>query len=179
MIPVPRENISMSKSQPIVIVIDDDASARQLTARLVRVAGFKVQTFQSAESFFVSPLPVSPACLVLEVRMPGVNGLDVQRELAKGKRHLPIIFVTGHGDIPMSVQAMKAGAVEFLTKPFRDRDLINAIQDAIKRDVRALEDERSYKRLTPREREVMAGVVAGRLNKQIAFDLGTSEKTVK
>lgn len=176
----------MSKPQPIVIVLDEDVSVRQSTARLVRVAGFKVQIFQSAKSFLASPLPLSPACLVLDVRLPGLNGLDLQRELAKGKRRLPIIFVTGHGDIPMSVQAMKAGAVEFLTKPFRDQDLIDAIQDALKRDAAALEHETKflalragYARLTPREREVMAGVVSGRLNKQIASDLGTSEKTVK
>jgi FixJ family two-component response regulator len=176
----------MSKPQPIVIVLDDDLSVRQSTARLIRIAGFKVQTFRSAKSFLASPLPACPACLILDVRMPDLNGLDLQRELAKGKRHLPIIFVTGHGDIPMSVQAMKAGAIEFLTKPFRDQDLINAIQDALKRDVAALEHETKflalragYARLTPREREVMAGVVFGRLNKQIASELGTSEKTVK
>jgi FixJ family two-component response regulator len=176
----------MSQAEPIVIVVDDDASVRRSTVRLICTAGFRVQSFDSAKSFLAISLPAAPACLVLDVRMPDLSGLDLQRELAKGKRHLPIIFVTGHGDIPMSVQAMKAGAIEFLTKPFRDADLISAIREAIKRDGAAREQQAKlialragYALLTPREREVMAHVVTGSLNKQIAAQLGTTEQTVK
>jgi FixJ family two-component response regulator len=176
----------MAEPHPIVIIIDDDASFRRSTERLVRSAGFAVQSFAAAPAFLKSGRPDAPACLVLDVRMPGLSGLDLQRELTKTGVEIPIVFITGHGDIPMSVQAMKAGAVEFLTKPFRDQDLLDAVAQAIERDrvarrQQAETDElrRHHDLLTPREREVMALVVAGLLNKQIAAELGTSEKTIK
>jgi FixJ family two-component response regulator len=176
----------MPEPDPIVIVIDDDESFRRSTERLIRLSGFKVQSFRAATEFLKAERPNAPACIVLDVRMPGLSGLDLQKELARTGIEIPIIFITGHGDIPMSVQAMKAGAVEFLTKPFREQDLVDAIEEAIKRDRAAralrtkLEDLRThYNSLTPREREVMARVVAGMLNKQIAAELTTSEKTIK
>jgi FixJ family two-component response regulator len=145
-----------------------------------------VEAFPSAQAFLSSPRPDSPGCLVLDVRLPGLSGLDLQRELARTDVPLPIIFLTGHGDIPMSVRAMKAGAIEFLTKPFREQDLLDAIRQAIERDRAARRERqelaelrRRYSTLTPREREVMTGIVAGLLNKQIAADFGTSEATVK
>ena len=176
----------MTEAEPIVFVVDDDPSVRTSTERLVRSIGFKVKTFGSAAEFLQSPQPDGPACLVLDVRMPGQSGLDLQRELSGSGVHIPIIFMTGHGNIPMTVRAMKAGAVEFLTKPYRKNDLLNAIRAAIERD-RTLRKERSeaaalrqrYEQLTPREREVMTLVVAGLLNKQIAGDLATSERTIK
>ena len=153
---------------------------------MIRSSGFKVQSFRAATEFLKAERPNAPACVVLDVRMPGLSGLDLQKELARTGIEIPIIFITGHGDIPMSVQAMKAGAVEFLTKPFREQDLFDAIEEALKRDRAAralrtkLEDLRThYNSLTPREREVMARVVAGMLNKQIAAELNTSEKTIK
>ena len=176
----------MSEVDPIVFIVDDDLSVRRSTERLVRSAGFNVQSFASAGEFLKNPRSEGPACLVLDVRMPGLNGMDLQHELNQSGIHIPIIFITGHGDIPMSVRAMKAGAVEFLTKPFRSRSLLEAIRAAIERD-RSTHQERSetgelrqhYEQLTPREREVMALVAAGMLNKQIAGELATAERTVK
>lgn len=177
----------MKKADQVVFVIEDDPSMRTAIKRLVEAMGLSVETFGSGKEFFDHTLPDVPACLVLDVRLPGgASGLDLQREMAEREMQLPIIFITGHGDIPMSVQAMKAGAVEFLTKPFRDQDLLDAITQAVARDqaARALRAEtvevrQHYDSLTPRESEVMALVVAGLLNKQIAGELGTSEKTVK
>jgi FixJ family two-component response regulator len=170
----------------VVFVIDDDESIRESLRSLIRSVGLKVETFASAQEFLQSARPDVAACLILDVRMPGLSGLDLQRELSEANIHLPIIFITGHGDIPMSVRAMKAGAVEFLTKPFRDQDLLDAIQQALDRDRLARSqqadsaDLRSrYESLTPRETEVFALVVKGMLNKQIALQLGTSEITVK
>jgi FixJ family two-component response regulator len=170
----------------MVFVIDDDESIREALKSLIRSVGLSVQTFASAQEFLSSSRPDVPSCLILDVRMPGLSGLDLQRELAEANIHIPIIFITGHGDIPMSVRAMKAGAVEFLTKPFRDQDLLDAIQQALERD-RQLRSQQAgtaelrnrYHSLTPRETEVFALVVKGMLNKQIALQLGTSEITIK
>jgi FixJ family two-component response regulator len=176
----------MSSTGPVIFVIDDDKSVRDSLQRLLASVGLAVEAFPSAQAFLSSPRPDSPGCLVLDVRLPGLSGLDLQRELARTDVPLPIIFLTGHGDIPMSVRAMKAGAIEFLTKPFREQDLLDAIRQAIERDRAARRERqelaelrRRYGTLTPREREVMAGIVAGLLNKQIAADFGTSEATVK
>lgn len=170
----------------MVFVIDDDESIRESLKSLMRSVGLSVETFASAREFLQSTRPDVPACLILDVRMPGLSGLDLQRELAQVNIHIPIIFITGHGDIPMSVRAMKAGAVEFLTKPFRDQDLLDAIQQALERDRRARSQQADsaelrnrYESLTPRETEVFALVVKGMLNKQIALQLGTSEITIK
>jgi FixJ family two-component response regulator len=176
----------MPENNPVVYVVDDDPSIRDALDSLIRSVGFRAQTFASAQDFLKSARPDAPGCLVLDVRLPGLSGLDLQRELSRVDIRIPIIFITGHGDIPMSVSAMKAGAVEFLTKPFRDQDLLDAIQAAVERD-RASQAGRAelaelrsrYRSLTPREREVMQHVVSGRLNKQIAGELGTSEVTVK
>jgi FixJ family two-component response regulator len=175
-----------SKSDQVVFVIDDDESMRSAISRLLRAVGLEVQMFPSGQKFLAGKLPDMPGCVVLDVRLPGLSGLDLQQEMFERGIHYPIIFITGHGDIPMSVQAMKAGAVEFLTKPFRDQDLLDAITLAIRNDrvARKQRAELSELRahlasLTPREREVMTLVVAGMLNKQIAFELGTSEKTIK
>ena len=176
----------MPENNPVVYVVDDDPSIRDALDSLIRSVGFRAQTFASAQDFLKSTRPDAPGCLVLDVRLPGLSGLDLQRELARVDIRIPIIFITGHGDIPMSVSAMKAGAVEFLTKPFRDQDLLDAIQAAVERD-RASQEGRAelaelrsrYRSLTPREREVMQHVVSGLLNKQIAGKLGTSEVTVK
>jgi FixJ family two-component response regulator len=176
----------VTEAEPIVFVVDDDPSVRSSTERLVRSAGFKVKTFGSAAEFLESPRPQGPACLVLDVRLPGQSGLDLQRELAESGVRIPVIFMTGHGDIPMTVRAMKAGAVEFLTKPYRKNNLLEAIRTSIERD-RVLRQERveadelrqRYEQLTPREREVMSLVAAGQLNKQIAGVLATSERTIK
>jgi len=176
----------MTSAAPIVFVVDDDASVRDGLRRLMSSVGLEVEVFASAQAFLHARRPDAPGCLVLDVRLPGLSGLDLQRELADTDAALPIIFLTGHGDIPMSVRAMKAGAVEFLTKPFREQDLLDAIRNAIERD-RAARGERQeladlrgrYASLTPRERDVLAGVVAGLLNKQIAAELGTTEVTVK
>jgi FixJ family two-component response regulator len=169
-----------------VFVIDDDESIRESLKSLMRSVGLGVETFASAQEFLQSTRPDVPACLILDVRMPGLSGLDLQRELTDANIHIPIIFITGHGDIPMSVRAMKAGAVEFLTKPFRDQDLLDAIQQALERDRRARSQQADsaelrnrYESLTPRETEVFALVVKGMLNKQIALQLGTSEITIK
>jgi len=170
----------------MVYVIDDDESIRESLNSLIRSVGLSVRTFASAHEFLESERPNVPACLILDVRMPGLSGLDLQRDLAEANIHIPIIFITGHGDIPMSVRAMKAGAVEFLTKPFRDQDLLDAIQQALERDRHARSQQadnaelrQRYESLTPRETEVFALVVKGMLNKQIALQLGTSEITVK
>lgn len=176
----------MTAPEPIVFVVDDDPSVRTSTERLVRSMGFMVQTFGAAKEFLASARPDGPACLVLDIRLPGLSGLDLQRELARSGVEIPIIFMTGHGDIPMTVRAMKAGAVEFLTKPLRRQALLDAIRTAIDRD-RAARTERlegrqlrqRYEQLTAREREVMALVVAGLLNKQIAGELATTERTIK
>jgi FixJ family two-component response regulator len=171
---------------PMVFVIDDDAGVRASIQGLLKSVGLRSETFGTAQDFLRSKRQDGPSCLVLDVRLPGVNGLDFQRQLADAGVQIPIIFVTGHGDIPMTVRAMKSGAVEFLTKPFRDQDLLDAIHQALDRD-RAMHQQQSelaglrkcYESLTPREREVMALVVSGTLNKQIASELGTSEITVK
>jgi FixJ family two-component response regulator len=176
----------MKEADSIVFIIDDDPLYRASAERLIRSVGFNVQGFDSARDFLSSRRPDVPSCLVLDVRLPGLSGLDLQRELAEAGVHIPIIFVTGHGDIPMSVQAMKAGAVEFLTKPFRDQVLLDAIRQAIGRDqlarrqhARNLDFRRRYESLGPREREVFKCVVSGMLNKQIADELGATERTIK
>jgi FixJ family two-component response regulator len=170
----------------VVFVIDDDASMRDAISRLLNAVGLTVQTFASAREFLAGKLPDVPGCAVLDVRLPGLSGLDLQREMVERGIHIPVIFITGHGDIPMSVQAMKAGAVEFLTKPFRDQDLLDAVRSGIQLDRQGRKERAELaelrdglRQLTPREREVMSLVVAGLLNKQIALRLGTSEKTIK
>ncbi len=176
----------MTETRPIVFVVDDDLAVRRSTERLIRSIGLEVQTFTSAREFLRSPRPERPACLVLDVRMPGLSGMDLQRDLSKSGIHIPIIFITGHGDIPMSVRAMKAGAVEFLTKPFGSRGLLDAVRAAIERDRLAQKEQSEtgelrerYEQLTPREREVMVRVAAGLLNKQVASELATTERTIK
>ncbi len=171
---------------PTVFVIDDDALVRAAIQGMLKSVGLRSETFGTPQEFLRNKLPDGPSCLVLDVRLPGVNGLDFQRELTDLGLCIPIIFITGHGDIPMTVRAMKSGAVEFLTKPFRDQELLDAIHQALERDrlMRRQQGELSglrkrYALLTAREREVMGLVVSGMLNKQIAFDLGTSEITVK
>ena len=176
----------MTEASPIVFVVDDDLSVRRSTERLMRSAGLEVQSFPSAREFLKNPLPERPACLVLDVRMPGLSGMDLQRELAQAGIHIPIIFITAHGDIGMSVRAMKAGAAEFLTKPFRTRNLLDAVRTAIDRDRSARKDRseieelrQRYEQLTPREREVLPLVASGLLNKQVAGELATTERTIK
>jgi len=176
----------MKPAAPTVFVVDDDASVRDALSSLIRSVGLRVEVFSSAHEFLREKAPAGPACLVLDMRLPGSSGMDLQRELAAANNPIPIIFITGHGDIPMSVRAMKAGAIEFLTKPFRDEDLLAAIDQAIARDAAALQERAEMRdlrahhdSLTPREREVMALVVSGLLNKQVAAELGTSEITVK
>jgi FixJ family two-component response regulator len=176
----------MSETDKMVFVVDDDAPMRESLKNLIRSVGLRVELFASAQEFLRSKRPDLPSCLVLDVRLPGVSGLDLQRRTGDAGIDIPIVFITGYGDIPMSVRAMKAGAVEFLTKPFRDQDLLDAIQQALERDDKArsqraaLEELRSrFALLTSREREVMKRVVAGLLNKQIGAELGTSETTVK
>jgi RNA polymerase sigma factor (sigma-70 family) len=176
----------VTESEAIVYVIDDDAQTRDALKNLMRSVGLHVEVFASAQDFLRSKRPDMPACLVLDVRLRGLSGLDLQKRMAEAKIEVPIIFITGYGDIPMTVQAMKAGAVEFLTKPFRNQELLDAIQQALERD-RTTREQRAkneelhtrYDSLTSREREVMTLVVAGLLNKQIAGELGTSETTVK
>ncbi len=176
----------MSTPSPVIFVVDDDRSVRESLRRLLTSRGLAVEVVPSAQAFLGAARPNRPACLVLDVRLPGLSGLDLQRELARSDAALPIVFLTGHGDIPMSVRAMKAGAIEFLTKPFREQDLLDAIRQAIERDRVGRHERqelsalrRRYETLTPRQREVMAGIVAGQLNKQIAADFGTTEATVK
>ena len=170
----------------VVFIVDDDASVREALSSLLRSTGLQVETFDSAQAFQRHPRPDAAACLVLDVRMPGLSGLDLQHILAESGQPLPIVFITGHGDIPMTVLAMKAGAVEFLPKPFRDHDLLAAVAHALERDVAARlqradigELQRRRDALTPRENEVMKLVVKGLLNKQVAAELGVSEITVK
>ena len=176
----------MSHATPIVFVVDDDISVRESLELLIRFAGWQPETFASAQEFLSRPRVLAPSCLVLDVTLPDLNGLDLQKRIAADRIDMPIIFITGHGDVPMTVQAMKAGAVEFLTKPFSDDVLLNAIRHAIERsqtalgheaEIRALRD--CYASLSRREREVMALVVSGLLNKQVGFELGISEITVK
>jgi FixJ family two-component response regulator len=176
----------MSETEGVVFVVDDDAPMRRSLENLTRSVGLRVEAFASAQEFLRGKRPDVPSCLVLDVRLPGLSGLDLQKRMAAADIEIPIIFITGHGDIPMTVQAMKAGAVGFLTKPFRDQELLDAIQQALERDRHAreqrakVEELRSrYRSLTPREREVIALVVTGLLNKQIAGELGTSEAAVK
>ena len=176
----------MNATDATVFVVDDDRSVREGLVDMIQSLGMQAKAFTSAQQFLQHKRPDTPACLVLDVRLPGLSGLDLQRQLAQSDHPIPIIFITGHGDIPMSVRAMKEGAVEFLTKPFRDQDLLDAIHQALKTDraareqrAKAAEVRRRYDSLTPREREVMQLVIAGRLNKQVAGELGTSEVTVK
>jgi FixJ family two-component response regulator len=175
-----------SDSAPIVFVIDDDASMRASVSSLIRSVGLQAQVFASTSEFLAEKRFQGPSCLILDVRLPGVSGLDFQTELAKANSSIPIIFVTGHGDIPMSVKAMKQGAVEFLTKPFRDQDLLDAVQVALARARSRHESDKTtadlrakFATLTPREQEVMAWVTGGLLNKQVAAEMGVTEITVK
>jgi len=177
---------ALAGTKPTIVIVDDDPSAREGLARLVRSVGLEAKALASMPEFLESRRPDGPTCLILDVRLPGKSGLDIQRELLAANIHLPIVFITGHADIPMSVQAMKGGAIEFLTKPFREQDLLDAIQLGLARDRAWHENERAlaemrrrFDALSPREREVVAEVVKGRLNKQIAADLGVSETTVK
>jgi FixJ family two-component response regulator len=176
----------MKEEARTVFVVDDDPGVRKSLSDLISSIGLKARMFASAREFLQEKRPESPACLVLDVRLPGLGGLDLQRELAKTETPLPIIFITGHGDVPMTVQAMRGGAVDFLTKPFRDQDLLDAVQQALEKDRNMLEQHaelvelrRRFESLTVREREVFRLVVRGLLNKQIAAELGTSEVTVK
>lgn len=176
----------MSIEPPVVFIIDDDASVRKALTNLLRSVGLRVEAFGTAQEFLTMKRPDGPGCLVLDVRLPGSSGLDLQRQLVESGIQLPIIFITGHGDIEMSVRAMKAGAVEFLTKPFREQVLLDAVQHAIERDCEACAQRAAltelrdrYQSLSPREREIIALVVRGLLNKQIAGELGTTEGTVK
>src|ERR1700689_1214808 len=176
----------MTDSDPIVFVVDDDAAVRDSVQRLIASVGLRVETFGSTREFLDGKRPEAPSCLVLDVRLPDVSGLELQRDLAAANVHIPIIFITGHADVPMTVRAMKAGAVEFLTKPFRGQELLDAIQEAIAK-ARVAWNERAqmadlrarYNTLTPREKEVLILVASGLLNKQVAGELGTSELTIK
>ena len=176
----------MTEPSPVVFVVDDDPSLRRAIKRLVESVGSQVELFGSAQEFLQAKRPDAASCLVLDIRLPKISGLEFQRQLTDVGIHIPIIFITAHGDIPMTVRAMKAGAIEFLTKPFRDQDLLDAIQQALERDkTRRAQDAEveklrtRYESLTPREREVLPRVVSGLLNKQIAAEIGTSEATVK
>ena len=175
-----------SQQKPIVFVVDDDVSVRESLELLIKFAGWQSETFASAVDFLARPRTTTPSCLVLDVSLPDLDGLELQKLIASERTDMPIIFITGHGDVPMTVQAMKGGAVEFLTKPFDDEVLLNAIRHAIRRSAAVLDDQveitalrSSYESLTPRESEVMRCVVAGMLNKQIGLQLGISEITVK
>jgi FixJ family two-component response regulator len=176
----------MADANSTVLVVDDDPTLRESVGRLLRSLGLETQLFASIADFLNSELPDRPTCLVLDVRLPGKGGLDLQRELAAADRELPIVFITGHGDIPMTVQAMKGGAIEFLTKPFRDQDLLDAIQLGLSRDRDRRENEKAlttlrerFASLSPREHDIMIEVARGRLSKQIAGDIGIAESTVK
>jgi len=177
---------SKSQQQAIVFVVDDDVSVRESVELLIKFAGWQPETFASAKDFLARPRISTPCCLVLDVSLPDLNGLELQKLIASERTDMPIIFITGHGDVPMTVQAMKAGAVEFLTKPFDDEVLLGAIRHALKRSAAVLDDQaettamrNTYESLTPREQDVMRLVVAGMLNKQIGLKLGISEITVK
>ena len=179
-------NVNVKKIDPIVYVVDDDAAVRDAIKNLLESVGIRVQTFASGSEFMARTPAEAPSCLILDVRLPGTSGLEFQRELTAAGVDIPIIFITGHGDIPITVQAMKAGAVDFLTKPFREQELLDAIHKAVDRDRQRREQtaevaklRQRYEELTPREREVMALVTQGLLNKQIAAELGASETTVK
>lgn len=174
------------KEEPTVFIVEDDLSFREALMRLFRTVNLRTEVFGSAAELLQSKLPDVPGCLILDVRLPGLSGLDIQSELTKANIHIPIIFMTGHGDIPMSVRAMKAGAVDFLIKPFRDQDMLDAVVTAIERDRRRRERERQvsslrvlFESLSPREREIMALVTTGLMNKQVAAEVGLSEITVK
>jgi FixJ family two-component response regulator len=174
------------QQQAMVLIVDDDASVREGLAALFRSVGLQARSFASAAEFHKAELPDLPSCFVVDIRLPGLSGLEFQDSLAKANIHIPIVFMTGHGDIPMTVRAMKAGAVEFLTKPFRDQDMLDAVQLAIERDRKRRNNEgagrelnENYGSLTPREREIMALVAAGLMNKQIAGEIGVTEVTVK
>ena len=176
----------MGEANPSVLVIDDDSEFRDSVARLLRTIGLNTRQFSSVPDFLKADPPTGPTCLVLDVRMPGRSGLELQRELAAANRLVPIIFITAHADVPMTVQAMKGGAIEFLTKPFRDQDLLDAVVAGLARDRARRESDKAlravrerFDTLSPREREVMVQVTAGRLNKQIANDIGIAESTVK
>jgi FixJ family two-component response regulator len=181
------QGTGMHDTHPSVLIIDDDAEFRDSVARLLRTVGLNIHQFSSVSEFFTAnPNPNGPTCLVVDVRLPGRSGLELQRELAATNRQVPIIFITAHGDIPMSVQAMKGGAIEFLTKPFRDQDLLDAIETGLARDRTRRENEQAlaglrerFDTLSSREREIMFKATAGRLNKQIANDMGIAESTVK
>jgi FixJ family two-component response regulator len=182
----PSAGAATSAEQPIVFVVDDDAPTRQALARLFYSVQLRVEVFASAQEFLQSKRPDVPSCLVLDVRLPGLSGLDFQTELTNADIRIPIVFITGHGDIPMSVRAMKAGAVDFLLKPFRDQDLLDAVASAIQRDQARRDGEKMisdlktrFSSLTPREREIMALVASGLLSKQIAAQIDVSEITVK
>jgi FixJ family two-component response regulator len=175
-----------SEASPVVFVVDDDAAMRKGLSNLIESMGLRVETFASPTEFLAVKLPSVPCCLILDVRLPGLSGLDFQAKLARAKFEVPIIFITAHGDIPMSVRAMKAGAIEFLLKPFRDQDLLDAIQGALDRDRTRYESENmvselrtKFETLTPREQEVMACVARGLMNKEIAAQIGIAENTVK
>lgn len=179
-------NDEHSGPQSTVYVVDDDASVRRGLSNLIRSVGLRVEVFASAAEFLAAKRPDAPACLILDVRLPGLSGLDFQAELTKARNQIPIIFITGHGDIPMTVKAMKAGAIEFLTKPFRDQDLLDAVRVALERARATHESEQSaaqlrakFEALTAREQEVMAWVTGGLLNKQVAAEIGVTEITVK
>src|SRR5712671_1129691 len=176
----------MSHAAPIVFIVDDDVSVRESLELLIRCEGWQPETFASAQEFLARPRVLAPSCMILDVSLPGLNGLELQKRIGVDRIEMPIIFITGHGDVPMTVQAMKAGAVEFLTKPFSDDVLLNAIRDALERSRAALDHESEmravrdcYASLTSRERDVMALVVSGLLNKQVGAELGISEITVK
>jgi FixJ family two-component response regulator len=186
LIQITGKTYSMPQAVPVVFVVDDDVSVRESLELLIRHLGWRAETFVSAQEFLAHPKVSTPSCLILDVRLPGLNGLSLQKQIAADRTAMPIIFITGYGDVPMTVTAMKAGAAEFLTKPFNDEILVTALQSAIERSRRALEQESalqllrdSYESLTRREREVMALVVRGLLNKQVAGELGLSEITVK
>jgi FixJ family two-component response regulator len=179
-------NKERSEVKPVVFVVDDDASMRKALGNLIQSVGLRVEAFASAPEFLAVKLPEVPCCLILDIRLPGLSGLDFQAKLASANIAIPIIFITAHGDIPMSVQAMKAGAIEFLPKPFRDQDLLDAVRVALERDQTRHEGEKKrsdlrakFETLTPREQEVMACVTGGLMNKQIAAEIGITENTVK
>ena len=179
-------HVPASATEPIVFVVEDDASVRRALSNLFESVGLKVEVFGSASEMLQSKLPDVASCLVLDIRLPGLSGLDFQTELAKANIHIPIIFMTGHGDIPMTVRAMKGGAVDFLTKPFRDQEMLDAVVMAIERDRKRRQADKivanlqgQFKTLTPREREILALVSSGLMNKQVAAELGLAEITVK